>query len=147
MDITEVMKVVTTAMNITEPLLPEDEGRYRLVFDDKFNIDFSITRKGDLIIAGELKKFSQKILPREDYLVKVMAASTELFHHEQDCISYDLDTNRIIIYRRLNRSDITAKNILESLEGLLNNMEIWVSTFSEEKGGSYPSSQSIFLTP
>jgi GTP-sensing pleiotropic transcriptional regulator CodY len=147
MHINEVMQVVTMAMKVTESVKPDDKGLYRLYFDGKMPVDFSVTRKGDLIIAGVLRQFSDKNIPKDDYLTKVLGLATQFFQTEKECISYDSDTNRILMYRRLRRSEVTQQNILESLEGLLNNMEIWVTTFSAEKEGSHPSSSSIFLTP
>ncbi len=148
MKLAEVNAAICDQLKISE-IKPNKNGKYIYLFDDVLEIELGQSSNGDIILQGLVADLSKRSLEEKDIEVLLRwAASLITTDNNNDVLSFDSKTNRIILFRKLSRKTINLKNILESLEGIINNIEIWITALDEKSGKSLPPNpQSLFIKP
>ncbi len=147
MQFKEIITNVCDYLKIADQKM-DAEGRFIIVFDNELVLELTMTAPGDLLLIGLIKDLTKEEVSDKE-LRRLLYWSTNWMMKNPEVLSFDNKRNWIILTRTISRKSLNIKNILESLEGFLNNMDLWLTALKENKESSsfLPNPQSIFLKP
>ncbi|MEW4486742.1 CesT family type III secretion system chaperone [Thalassoglobus sp. JC818] len=130
-----------------DDLIPEEDGRYRMQFDQQLDVSIRIDGRSTVILESALGPVPDDEMRAEHLLKQVLGRSLLHFRRCRDVVCYEPESEQIVLQRSFNLDDISISGFHEQLEEFLNTLEPWRNLIKESDSPSIASMPLQFVTP